>query len=70
MHAYISVQTHTKWQQRKEALETLLKLTGNPKLEPGEYGELIRMLKKVCIHTYIFVRVCVRACVFIMLTQL
>ena len=53
----VFVQTHTKWQQRKEALETLLKLTGNPKLEPGEYGELMRMLKKVlsaclCIMTY------------------
>ncbi|XP_065911273.1 cytoskeleton-associated protein 5-like isoform X2 [Dysidea avara] len=39
--------THTKWQQRKEALETVLKLTANPKLESGDYGELMRMLKKV-----------------------
>ena len=50
-HVHTHIQTHTKWQQRKEALETLLKLTGNPKLEPGEYGELMRMLKKVqCSH--------------------
>ncbi|CAG0924320.1 unnamed protein product, partial [Notodromas monacha] len=37
-----------KWQERKEALETLLELvTKNPKLEPGDYGDLIKLLKKV-----------------------
>lgn len=36
-----------KWQERKEALEALETLVKNPKLENGDYGELIRALKKV-----------------------
>ncbi|XP_055925543.1 cytoskeleton-associated protein 5-like isoform X1 [Argiope bruennichi] len=35
-----------KWQERKEVLETLLQLTTNVKLEPGDYGDLVRVLKK------------------------
>ncbi|XP_014295332.1 protein mini spindles isoform X1 [Microplitis demolitor] len=36
-----------KWQERKEALETLETLSKNPKLESGDYGDVIRVLKKV-----------------------
>ncbi|XP_044257889.1 protein mini spindles [Tribolium madens] len=36
-----------KWQERKEALETLEKLVQTPKLQSGEYGDLVRALKKV-----------------------
>lgn len=36
-----------KWQERKEALEALQTLLQNPKLESGEYGDLVKALKKV-----------------------
>jgi hypothetical protein len=37
-----------KWQERKEALESLLQiLTPNPKLAPGDYSELVKILKKI-----------------------
>ncbi|KAF4083545.1 hypothetical protein AMELA_G00143190 [Ameiurus melas] len=36
-----------KWQERREALEALEALTRNPKLESGEYGDLIKALNKV-----------------------
>lgn len=37
-----------KWQERKEAMELLLPLTQNPKLEAGDYNDLMKALKKVC----------------------
>ncbi|XP_014206626.1 protein mini spindles isoform X2 [Copidosoma floridanum] len=36
-----------KWQDRKETLEAVEALVKNPKLENGDYGEMIRALKKV-----------------------
>ncbi|XP_069595027.1 cytoskeleton-associated protein 5 isoform X5 [Ranitomeya imitator] len=36
-----------KWQERKEALEAVEILVKNPKLEAGDYGDLVRALKKV-----------------------
>ncbi|XP_068168966.1 cytoskeleton-associated protein 5 isoform X2 [Antennarius striatus] len=36
-----------KWQERKEVLEAVEALTKNPKLENGDYGDLVRALKKV-----------------------
>ncbi|XP_062868509.1 cytoskeleton-associated protein 5-like isoform X2 [Trichomycterus rosablanca] len=36
-----------KWQERKEALEALDALTKNPKLESGEYGDVVKALNKV-----------------------
>ncbi|XP_053304724.1 cytoskeleton-associated protein 5 isoform X2 [Spea bombifrons] len=36
-----------KWQERKEALEAVEVLVKNPKLEAGDYGDLVRALKKV-----------------------
>ncbi|XP_065333081.1 protein mini spindles isoform X1 [Cloeon dipterum] len=36
-----------KWQERKEAMDELDKLLQNPKLEAGDYGELVRALKKI-----------------------
>ncbi|XP_022071184.2 cytoskeleton-associated protein 5 isoform X3 [Acanthochromis polyacanthus] len=36
-----------KWQERKEALEAIEALTKNLKLENGDYGDLVRALKKV-----------------------
>ncbi|XP_072383442.1 protein mini spindles [Diabrotica undecimpunctata] len=36
-----------KWQERKEALEIVENLVKTPKLENGDYGDLVRALKKV-----------------------
>ncbi|KAI5733008.1 hypothetical protein M8J76_006606 [Diaphorina citri] len=37
-----------KWQERKEALDALEKiLTESPKIEPGDFGELVKTLKKL-----------------------
>ena len=36
-----------KWQDRKEALEALHGLTQNPKLEPGDYLEVVQVLRKI-----------------------
>lgn len=36
-----------KWQERKESLEALDTLLQNPKLQTGDYGEIVRALKKV-----------------------
>ncbi|XP_061931308.1 protein mini spindles isoform X2 [Apis cerana] len=36
-----------KWQERKEALEVLDALVKHPKLENGDYGDLVRALKKI-----------------------
>lgn len=39
-----------KWQERKEALDSLDNLLKNsPKLESGDYADLVRALKKVNI---------------------
>ena len=50
---YWNIQENKKWQIRKEALEALEKLVSNPKLEGGQYGELLGALKKVCTKTCI-----------------
>ncbi|XP_071559600.1 protein mini spindles-like isoform X2 [Temnothorax nylanderi] len=36
-----------KWEERKEALEALETLVKNPKLENGDYGDVVRALKKI-----------------------
>ncbi|XP_014805790.1 PREDICTED: cytoskeleton-associated protein 5 [Calidris pugnax] len=36
-----------KWQERKEALEAVEVLVKNPKLESGDYADLVKVLKKV-----------------------
>ncbi|KAK3102168.1 hypothetical protein FSP39_009299 [Pinctada imbricata] len=36
-----------KWQERKEALEALQKLSESPKIEGGDHGQLVRSLIKV-----------------------
>ena len=36
-----------KWQERKEAMDALDTLVANPKLQTGDYGDLVRALKKV-----------------------
>lgn len=36
-----------KWQERKESLEALQTLLQNPKIESGDYGEMVKALKKV-----------------------
>ncbi|XP_074487606.1 cytoskeleton-associated protein 5 isoform X2 [Sebastes fasciatus] len=36
-----------KWQERREVLEAVEALTKNPKLENGDFGDLVRALKKV-----------------------
>ena len=40
-------QVDTKWKERKEVLELLLPLAQSRKITPGDYGELIKALKKV-----------------------
>lgn len=35
-----------KWQDRKEALDALFGLVQNPKLQPGDYIELVKVLRK------------------------
>jgi len=35
-----------KWQERKSALDALLPLTQNPKLQPGDYLDVVKVLKK------------------------
>lgn len=37
----------TKWKDRKEAVDLLLPLTQNPKLESGDYHDLMKVLKKI-----------------------
>ncbi|XP_052066786.1 cytoskeleton-associated protein 5-like [Mytilus californianus] len=36
-----------KWQERKEALDALLKLVENPKIENGDFGPLVKCISKV-----------------------
>ncbi|XP_028649672.2 LOW QUALITY PROTEIN: cytoskeleton-associated protein 5 [Erpetoichthys calabaricus] len=36
-----------KWQERKEALEALEALVKNPKIESGDFGDVVKALKKV-----------------------
>ncbi|KYQ51976.1 Cytoskeleton-associated protein 5 [Trachymyrmex zeteki] len=36
-----------KWQERKKALEALETLVKNPKLENGDYGDVVKALKKI-----------------------
>ncbi|NXX94075.1 CKAP5 protein, partial [Centropus bengalensis] len=38
-----------KWQERKEALEAVELLVKNPKLESGDYADLVKVLKKVVV---------------------
>lgn len=38
-----------KWQERKEVLEIIENLVKTPKLENGDYGDLVRSVKKVWI---------------------
>lgn len=40
-----------KWQERKEVLELLENLLKAPKLENGDYGDVVRALKKVNLST-------------------
>ena len=41
------VQEMKKWQERKEALSTIEKLVDTPKIENGDFGDLVRAIKKV-----------------------
>ena len=52
---WLNLQENKKWQLRKEALEALEKLVSNPKLEGGQYGELMGALKKVSAVVFISV---------------
>lgn len=61
-----ALQEAKKWQERKEALEAVEMLVKNPRLEAGDYADLVKVLKKVkiavpviCIlHCYIAVVNC------------
>jgi cytoskeleton-associated protein 5 len=46
MNAFHFQVEEKKWQLRKEALDALLPLSQNPKLAPGDYNDVIRVLKK------------------------
>ena len=41
------LQASVKWKERKEVLDELLPLAQSPKISPGDYGELVKALKKV-----------------------
>lgn len=41
-------QADPKWKERKEVLEAVLPAAQAIKLQPGDYGELVKALKKVC----------------------
>lgn len=43
----INSQASPKWQIRGEALDKLIEITTNPRLEQGDYGEIAKSLKKV-----------------------
>lgn len=45
------MQEAKKWQERKEALEAVELLVKNPKLESGDYADLVKVLKKVINKT-------------------
>ncbi len=45
--SFSCLQEAKKWQERKEALEAVQKLTENPKLEQGDFHDLVKTLKKV-----------------------
>ena len=55
----MSLQADPKWKERKEALEAVLPLAQSTKLVPGEYGELMKALKKVSTIAYVHVHVTV-----------
>ena len=50
-HAHARTHTHEqadpKWKERKEVLELLLPVAQSPKISPGDFGELVKSLKKV-----------------------
>lgn len=46
-----ALQEAKKWQERKEALEAVELLVKNPKLESGDYADLVKVLKKVINKT-------------------
>lgn len=50
-HEFCAVQEAKKWQERKEALEAVELLVKNPKLEAGDYADLVKVLKKVMNKT-------------------
>ena len=56
------LQESKKWQERKEALDALLKLAEAPKLENADYHELIRTLKKVFVIVLTFYFYCLLQC--------
>lgn len=41
-----ALQEAKKWQERKEALEAVEVLVKNPRLEAGDYADLVKALKK------------------------
>ena len=43
----MTLQEAKKWQDRKEVLEALAGLVKSPRLEVGDYGDVVRALKKV-----------------------
>lgn len=45
-----------KWKERKEVLEAILPLAQSPKMEGGEFGDLVKALKKVCA---LFLIICI-----------
>lgn len=42
-------QADSKWKERKEVLEAVLPTAQAIKLQPGDHGELLKALKKVCL---------------------
>ena len=49
---YFDFKVQTKWSERKVALEGLDKLTSKPKIEAGQFGDVMGCLKKVRISCF------------------
>jgi len=45
------LQASTKWKERNEQMDVLLSLLNTPRLQPGDYRELTKTIKKVSLHT-------------------
>lgn len=43
-----------KWQERKEAMECLEQLVQHPKLENGDYADVVKTLKKVILMLSVY----------------
>jgi hypothetical protein len=46
------LQASPKWKERNEQMDALLSLLNTPRLQPGDYREITKTIKKVCLDTF------------------